>query len=146
VRITNSLSPVAVGGSIVVACITMYALGGQVRQSVWLGWTTLITLCIVVLIALALGYRRVRPMPDTAARWALRYELVGTVNGLAWGMLGLIIAPAQGSVSHTIYLFVVAALTAGGVSALAPIFSVFLGFTLPIVLGAIYRCLQVSSG
>jgi len=137
VRITNSLSPVAVGGSIVAACITMYAVGGQVRQPVWLGWTTLITLCIIVLIALALGYRRVRPTPDTAARWALGYELVGTVNGLAWGFLGLIIAPAQGSISHTIYLFVVAALTAGGVSALAPIFSVFLGFTLPIVLGAI---------
>ena len=28
VRITNSLSPVAVGGSIVAACITMYAVGG----------------------------------------------------------------------------------------------------------------------
>lgn len=35
------------------------------------------------------------------------------------------------------FLFVVAALSAGGVSALAPIFSVFLDFTLPIVLGAI---------
>ena len=78
VRIANSLSPVAVGGSIVAAVITMYALGGAVEHRAWMGWTALIVLCIVLLITLAVGYRMARPTPKDAARWALRYELVAT--------------------------------------------------------------------
>jgi len=136
VRITNALSPVAVGGSIAAAAVTAYALSGSVERVAWMAWSALIVVCIALLVALAVGYRAARPAPSQAARWALRYELIGMLNGMAWGVLGLIF-PTQGSTNHTVFLFVVAALSAGGVSALAPVFSVFLGFTLPIVLGAI---------
>lgn len=114
VRIANSLSPVAVGGSIVAAVITMYALGGAVEHRAWMGWTALIVLCIVLLITLAVGYRMARPTPKDGARWALRYELVATANGVAWCALGLIFFPAQGSVDHTVFLFAVAALNVLG--------------------------------
>jgi diguanylate cyclase (GGDEF)-like protein/PAS domain S-box-containing protein len=137
VRITNSLSPVAAGGSIAAAMVTIYALGGTVERTAWMIWTALIILCIVLLITLAVGYRIAKPALQFAANWALRYELVAAANGIAWGTLGLVFVPAQGSANHTVFLFVVAALTAGGVSALAPVFSVFLAFTFPIVLGAI---------
>lgn len=114
VRIANSLSPVAVGGSIVATVITMYALGGAVEHRAWMGWAALIVLCIVLLITLAVGYRMARPTPKDAARWALRYELVATANGVAWCALGLIFFPAQGSVDHTVFLFAVAALNVLG--------------------------------
>lgn len=137
VRITNTLSPVAIGGSIAAAAVTAFALSRAIEHTIWTAWTLLIVVCIALLVALAVGYRTAKPSPEQAARWALGYELVGTLNGIAWGLLGLIFFPTQGSSNHTVFLFVVAALSAGGVSALAPIFSVFLGFTLPIVLGAI---------
>jgi hypothetical protein len=55
VRITNSLSPVAAGGSIAAAMVTIYALGGTVERTAWMIWTALIILCIVLLITLAVG-------------------------------------------------------------------------------------------
>jgi len=137
VRITNSLSPVAVSGSIAAATITAYELWGLIPQVTWVFWTTLVFACITLLITLATSYRLANPTAEQAHRWALRYELVGLANGMAWGVLGLVFLPGQGSPDHTVFLFVVAALIAGGVSALAPIFSVFLAFTLPIVIGTV---------
>jgi diguanylate cyclase (GGDEF)-like protein/PAS domain S-box-containing protein len=137
VRITNSLSPVAVGGSMAAAAITIYDVGDTVPRAAWITWTALILLCISLLVVLAVAYRRSRPTLEEARRWAMRYEVVAAANGLTWGAVGLIFFQTVGSENHTVFLFVVAALTAGGVSALAPILSVFLAFTLPIVLGTI---------
>ncbi|HVK55538.1 MAG TPA: EAL domain-containing protein [Burkholderiales bacterium] len=137
VRITNSLSPIAVSGSMAAAAIAMYTLWDNVGRFTWTAWASLIVACILLLIALAASYRMARPAPDQAARWALRYEVIGAANGVAWGVLGFVFLPATGSADHTIFLFVVVALIAGAVSALAPIFSVFLMFTFPIVLGAV---------
>lgn len=92
---------------------------------------------IFLLLALTAGFRRIQPPAQQARLWIRLYQIVAATNGLSWGALGLTFFPTPFSAEYPLFLLLMAVLLVGAMWLLAPVFSVFVAFTVPLMLGAV---------
>lgn len=134
-------------GSAGAALITIYYLAHVLPVAAWVGWATSVALSSIMLLALAVGCRLARPTPEQGEHWGRLCQIAVGASGFSWGALGLVLVHGSDASHYGPFLLLMASLCAVGMYALAPIFSAFLAFSIPLVFGAVLPlALQSWSG
>ena len=125
--------PLSVSISLLVAAILSYAMLGQVSPSAVGGWFSAMLAVCAFRIGLWYHWKRNRiaVAGDPANRHRSIFEVGAFLAGTAWGSASVWIFPSE-SIAHQVFLgFVLASITAGGISTLALHLKCYVIFLLP---------------
>jgi diguanylate cyclase (GGDEF)-like protein/PAS domain S-box-containing protein len=123
------LSAVAINAVILVA-----VMWGEIPQVLLLTWLALTLLLTLARYLLTWAYSRAQPMPSEAARWGFWFVLGAGVSGLTWGVAGALFFTRQSYAHQAFLAFVLAGMSAGGVSTLSSYPGTYPAFLLPALL------------
>jgi len=131
VRLLYQQLPSALFASVVIGCVTVFVLWEQVARTLLLGWLTAITLLTLGRVWLMRRYVEIGPPPDEAPSWGHAFVFGVGLSGALWGVAGLF-PFREPSLIHELFLaFVLAGLSAGGMSTLSSFRGAFFAFTAP---------------
>ena len=136
--------PVALGFTLVVAtalCVVLWPAVDRVNLLLWYALICLLTLVRYVGIA---RFRKADPGPDLLRSWRLWFLGGILAAGMAWGLAGLLLYPADDPLRQSFLLLLMVGLCAGGMTVHAAMSSATWLFTLPTLLPIIGR--QLSDG
>lgn len=98
-----------------------------------------------VFAALRLGlmrrFQRLKPAAGEARRWARQFIGVAVISGLLWGLAPLLLWPAESTAHQALLVMVVAGMSAGAVTTLAPLLGAVAGFLALSLTGMMIRFL-----
>ena len=106
--------------SVILAAILAFVQRDVISSTVIIAWLSLITLIMVSRTILIFTYHR--SSIDTKAethRWLLRFRLAILITGVTWGAAGVLLFPANYPQNQMFLIFMLAGLTAGGVTSYA---------------------------
>ena len=130
-RLLYQQLPSALFASVVIGCVTVFVLWEQVARTLLLGWLTAITLLTLGRVWLMRRYVEIGPPPDEAPSWGHAFVFGVGLSGALWGVAGLF-PFREPSLIHELFLaFVLAGLSAGGMSTLSSFRGAFFAFTAP---------------
>jgi diguanylate cyclase (GGDEF)-like protein/PAS domain S-box-containing protein len=137
VRLAYAFLPGAIAGSLLAVTTIAWLLAESRAMATIRAWQITIGACILVLVVLYAMFRHRDAGDRVATTWGSRYRFAAVLNGTAWGLLGLLMLREPQSLGVALFPVLVGALCAGAACALAPALSLFMMFTLPLMLGAI---------
>ncbi len=136
--------PVALGFTLVVAtalCVVLWLAVDRVNLLLWFALICLLTLVRYVGVT---RFRRAAPDADLLHGWRLWFLGGILAAGMAWGLAGLLLYPADDPLRQSFLMLMLLGLCAGGMSVHAAMSSATWLFTLPALLPMIGR--QLSDG
>jgi PAS domain S-box-containing protein len=98
--------------SFIVALVLSYVVRGIVPHARILAWILMILSIVVCRIALYYGFRRVRERPFAGEYWENAYLILALISGIIWGLSALIIFPAGNPGLISLFVLVIASLSA----------------------------------
>ena len=137
VRLAYAFLPGAIAGSLLALATIVWLLAETRTMNAFRAWQAAIVASILLLIVLFATFRHRGDREQPAPAWGARYRIAAALNGIAWGALGLLMLREPPSLGVALFPVLVGALCAGGACALAPALSLFMTFTIPLMLGAI---------
>lgn len=116
VRVVFQQAPPAQLISIVAAAVICYALWGVSDHRRLIVWISLIALCVVGRISLALVFRRRAPNLDRMPAWEMAFVASLAFVSLVWGVGGWIVMPHDSLVHQAIVYFYLMGVAGGAVA------------------------------
>ncbi len=132
-RLLYSNLPLSVSITIIIAAILGYAMIGHVPRTAVFGWFGAMLLVCAFRIGLWYHWKSTASSASGSRATQLKtvFELGAFLAGVAWGSASLTIFPTE-SIAHQVFLgFVLASITAGGISTLAVHLKSYVIFLLP---------------
>lgn len=112
-------SPAGIFANLAIAMLLAVAIDPGVPANLVIGWVCLMAVVMAVRFGLWRAYRRARPSPRFAKRWARRYETVTLATGLVWALTASV-APLEASLqSQGLVIFAVGGMMAAAIYSLA---------------------------
>ena len=125
--------PSALWATVVVGCLVGYVLWDQVPHSWLLMWLAALGVTTAVRVWLLRSYVRTNPPASEAPRWAHRF-LIGTASaGAIWGLAALFSVQGSSLIHEVFVAFVLAGLSAGGMTTLSSFRGAYLAFLAPAI-------------
>ena len=120
--------------TIINASLMAWVLSGSLPAQAVAGWWAIVTVAALGRMAVVRAYRAAAPDAAQAGGWCRRYVIGAGIAGIVWGG-GTLLFMLSGDVDERLFVaFVAAGMVAGAVPILAPVFTAFSVFALPIVL------------
>lgn len=144
VRLLYKNAPLAYSTTILNGTILTYILSGHVPTSLLAGWYVGLLLVTALRAVLVWRYHNSPQEPGRAAFWNRRYLLGAAAAGSTWGSAALLVFPPD-SVGHQAFVaFMLAGMSAGGITVLSSRIEVCLAFLLPTLLPLAWRYLTTG--
>ena len=106
--------------SVILAAILAFVQRNVINPTVIVAWLSLITLIMVSRTLLILAYQRASTdIKAETHHWLLRFRLAILITGVTWGAAGVLLFPANYPQNQMFLIFMLAGLTAGGVTSYA---------------------------
>jgi diguanylate cyclase (GGDEF)-like protein len=112
VRLTFSQLPTMQATSFIVALVLCYAVRHVVPHANILAWTLMVLVIVACRIVLYYRFLRVREQLFEGAYWKNAYLLMALLSGLIWGLSAFIIFPAGDHGLISLFVLVIASLSA----------------------------------
>jgi len=126
--------------SVILAAILAFVQREVISQTILVAWLSLITLIMVSRTILIFTYHR--SSMDTKAEtrhWLLMFRLGILITGVTWGAAGILLFPANYPQNQMFLIFMLAGLTAGGVTSYAADIVSALSFSVLVLTPCIIR-------
>ncbi len=133
VRILYEQLPTALIATTIVGVLVVYVLWNHVSPVWLLGWLLVSTVTTLVRIGLMRAYFTANPSISQAALWGRRFLYGVLVSGTVWGVAGVFPISRDAPLQELFLLFVLAGLSAGGMSTLSSFRGTYAAFLLPAI-------------
>jgi len=134
IRILHEALPTALFATAIVGALVVYVLWGHVSAPVLLAWVVGLVTVTAARLELMRAYFRAKPSGSEAAPWGRRFIAGALISGLIWGLAGVFPIPPDAALQELFLLFVLAGLSAGGMSTLSSFRGAYAAFLLPAIL------------
>ena len=133
IRLLYDQLPSALIASVVIGALAGYVLWGRVPHWALVLWLVALGALTVARVGLRRKYVTANPQPSESAVWARRFMLGTACAGVIWGLVGLF--PLNGdSLLHEMFIaFILAGLSAGGMTTLSSYRGAYLAFLTPAI-------------
>ena len=133
IRLLYDQLPSALIASVVIGALASYVLWNRVPHWALVLWLAALGALTVVRVGLRRRYVLANPPPSDSAVWARRFILGTASAGVIWGFVGLF--PFTGdSLLHEMFIaFILAGLSAGGMTTLSSYRGAYLAFLTPAI-------------
>ena len=139
VRMIFEASPFSQFSALIVSTLIAVLLWPVIHHTVLLTWIVLVYLIIVFRLVLTIRFRRADPDPQEIEPWA-RAALIGALlAALSWGGASYFLFPVDSLPHQGLLAFVIAGITAGGVTSLAPLRWSAIGFAILVTVPLMFR-------
>jgi diguanylate cyclase (GGDEF)-like protein/PAS domain S-box-containing protein len=119
--------------TLVVGGLVGYVLWDQVSRPWLVMWLVALGVTTAVRVWLLRSYVRTHPPASEAPRWAHRFIIGTTSAGVIWGLVGLFSFHTSSVVHEVFIAFVLAGLSAGGMTTLSSFRGAYLAFLAPAI-------------
>jgi len=144
VRLLFNNAPLAYTTTILNGAILAYILRNHVPTLLLVGWYGCLLLVTALRAMLVWRYHRTTPEPDRTDFWKRLYLIGAMTAGIVWGSTAFLVFPTD-SVAHRAFVaFMLAGMSAGGVSVLSSRIEVSLAFLLPTLLPLAWQYLTTD--
>lgn len=126
------LTPPTLAASLVAAALAWLTLTSIISETLLATWVAAIAIICAARYALIRAYVRAAPPPEAASRWLVRFIALTFVAGVAWGLLGTVLFPPDGSPYQGVMGIFLVGLTAAGLFTL-PILGAYVALALPLL-------------
>jgi diguanylate cyclase (GGDEF)-like protein/PAS domain S-box-containing protein len=133
VRILFEQLPTALIATTIVGVLVVYVLWPHVAPVWLLGWLLVSTVTTFARIGLMRAYFRANPSISQAALWGRRFLYGVLVSGAVWGFAGVFPISRDAPLQELFLVFVLAGLSAGGMSTLSSFRGTYAAFLLPAI-------------
>ncbi len=145
VRLLYKNAPLAYSVTLINGAILSFVQSAYISTPVLLSWYGCLLLVTLIRALVTSRYARIKPGPGQTRRWNIIYVIGAAAAGTVWGAAALVLFPLD-SIAHQVLLaFVLAGMSAGGISVLAPRLEACLAFLLPMLLPLAIRYLSFST-
>jgi diguanylate cyclase (GGDEF)-like protein/PAS domain S-box-containing protein len=139
VKLLYKNAPVAYSVTVINGAILIFVQSAYIPLSTLSLWYGSLLLVTVIRALITWRYIRIRPGQNDARFWNRTYFIGTGVAGMIWGSAALLLFPMN-SIAHQVFVaFVLAGMSAGGISVLAPRMEACLAFLLPALLPLSFR-------
>lgn len=118
-RLLLRQAPFALSAIAINAVILVTVMWGEISRALLLTWLVLTLLLTLARYLLMRAYYRAQPAPSEAARWGSWLVLGAGVSGLTWGAAGALFFTGQSYAHQAFLAFLLAGMSAGGLSTLS---------------------------
>lgn len=137
-------SPIGIAATIVNASILVLVLWKTISHPVLFIWF-MTTICLVLLRLIFLYKYPPATLSPDQYRVVTRLFVIGVgLSGIAWGCTALFLFPVESPTHQILVMFVLCGMVAGGAVAFSSLMTVFLAFTLSILVPLIIRFLVIG--
>lgn len=134
VALLYSYAPLTYTISLINGLILIFIQRAYIPLATLLIWFACLALVTLGRAMLAYRYSRAKPSAEQASRWRWRYLVGVGLSGIIWGSTALVLCPSD-DIAHQIFVaFVLAGMTAAGLSVLASRLEAVVIFMLPTLL------------
>ena len=134
IRLLFEQLPYALMATTIVGVLVVYVLWGHVSPLWLLVWLLALAITTSVHIGLMRAYFRVKPSVSEAGRWGRRFVAGVLVSGVVWGLAGAFPISSDATLQEFFLLFVLAGLSAGGMSTYSSYRGAYAAFLVPAML------------
>ncbi|MBL8529724.1 MAG: EAL domain-containing protein [Burkholderiales bacterium] len=134
VRLLYRQLPTALFATVVIGCLVVFVLWGEVPRALLLAWSFALGLLTLGRVWLMQRYFLIAPPPREAPAWGHAFVFTVGLSGVLWGVAG-VFPLREPSLLHEMFLaFMIAGLAAGGMTTLSSFRGAYLAFVLPAIL------------
>lgn len=112
IRLAMAQVPTMQGASLIVALVLCYVVRDIVPHANIIEWLVLVVLVVLSRIVLYHAFSKVREGPFDGKLWKNVYLILALISGIIWGLSALIIFPAGNPVLISLFVLVIASLSA----------------------------------
>jgi diguanylate cyclase (GGDEF)-like protein/PAS domain S-box-containing protein len=134
IRLLFEQLPSALIATTIVGALVVYVLWGYVSPLWLLVWLLGLTVTTSARIGLRRAYFRAKPSVSEAQRWGRRFLAGALISGVVWGVAGVFPLSPDAALQELFLLFVLAGLSAGGMSTLSSFRGAYAAFLIPAIL------------
>lgn len=126
--------PTSLLASIVVACVLIVAVWGDVSKAAIIGWSTAFLIVNAARFSLFSRFNKTQADSRNMHKWCLRFLAGSVASGVTWGLAGVLLMP-EGFLGHQIFvIFILGGIMAGASLSLSAILMAYASFCVPVVL------------
>ena len=126
--------PTALIATTIVGVLVVYVLWSYVSPVWLLGWLLVSIATTLARVGLMRAYFRAHPSISQAPRWGRRFLYGVLVSGVVWGFAGVFPFTHDAPLQELFLLFVLAGLSAGGMSTLSSFRGTYAAYLLPAII------------
>ena len=134
IRLLFEQLPSALIATTIVGALVVYVLWSHVSPLWLLVWLLGLTVTTSARVWLIRAYFRAQPSIPEAGRWGRRFLAGVLISGMVWGLAGMFPLPPGAALQELFLLFVLAGLSAGGMSTLSSFRGAYAAFLVPAIL------------
>lgn len=145
VRLLYNNAPLAYFTTLVNGAILIYVLRNHIPASSLLAWYASLLLVTGFRSVIVRRFVRLRPPPGHARWWNTAYLVGAASAGTVWGVTAIVLFPFD-SIAHQVFIaFVLAGMSAGGISVLSSRTEVCAAYLVPQLLPLAFRYLSLDT-
>lgn len=145
VKLLYNNAPLAYFTILINGAILIYVLRNHVAASTLLAWYASLLLVTGVRSIMVRRFVCARPPPASARRWNIAYLAGAALGGTVWGATAIVLFPLDSAAHQVFIAFVLAGMSAGGISVLSSRMEVCAAFLLPQLLPLAFRYLSLDT-
>jgi len=134
VRLLFEQLPSALIATTIVGALVVYVLWGHVSPLWLLVWLFALAVTTSARVGLRRAYFKAKPSVTEAGRWGRRFLAGALISGVVWGLAAVFPLPPDATLEELFLLFVLAGLSAGGMSTLSSFRGAYAAFLVPAIL------------
>ena len=140
VRLVFKQLPTMQAGSFVAALVISFAVRQRVSHTSIFFWLLMVLVIVVVRIAFYYRFLKVSEKPFSGERWGGSFMLLSAISGLVWGSSAFMILPIQDMKFVSLFLLVIASLSAATTISHSSIRWAPASWSAPVLLSYALRC------
>jgi diguanylate cyclase (GGDEF)-like protein/PAS domain S-box-containing protein len=134
VRLLFEQLPSALIATTIVGALVVYVLWGHVSPLWLLVWLFALAVTTSARVGLRRAYFKAKPSVTEAGQWGRRFLAGALISGVVWGLAAVFPLPPDAMLEELFLLFVLAGLSAGGMSTLSSFRGAYAAFLVPAML------------
>jgi PAS domain S-box-containing protein len=138
-RLIYSGTPLSFVITLINGLILYYLMRDQHPDKYALFWFIALFIITCLRLGLYLAYRIRKPAENQIILWHYTYTVGTFIAGCVWGLVSLMLFPAESIIHQAFIAFVIAGMTAGAASTLSASWTTAVAFIVPALLPLIYR-------
>ncbi|MCW5597413.1 MAG: diguanylate cyclase [Rhodocyclaceae bacterium] len=138
VRLLYDLARIAIAAMLAVALLVAFFMWPVVARGALMFWLSMTCLCVLAVIVLLRGYRKVAVRADQAPRWERRFSALAALTGFLWGMAIWLLIPQTGEHPRLFLVLTVCIVSLGGTAALSPSRTAYHAFMAPMIFPSVF--------
>jgi diguanylate cyclase (GGDEF)-like protein/PAS domain S-box-containing protein len=133
IRLLFEQLPSALIATTIVGALVVYVLWGHVSPLWLLAWLLALAVTTSARVAMRRAYFRAQPPAAEAGRWGRRFLAGALISGVVWGLAAVFPLSPDAAMQELFLLFVLAGLSAGGMSTLSSFRGAYAAFLVPAI-------------